>query len=308
MKNMTTLGKVFDKVDEMSKNCTDKLIDVKSVSFNHLESVNIGPESHRMRPIAQRSFCYRLGIPFQYLRRCPPDVQEFNMNHWIQEERNEQLFFRFDGQQVRALFTPRYTPVDNFEVLERLDSLGYRPDTQVQCHLDDEFMSLSIPDGNKTFSVNGDRMTPGVSVSNSEVGLASLSIASFTLRLVCANGLISKTEISASYRHVSSKVLTEFPEVLDRVSYELGKQRDQFRLSLETPVDNPQSTIKNFNHQFQLAQPEKEAVEWAWPLEAGSTMYNVVNTYTRAAQFTGLSAVSSHALQKVGGNILGMLK
>jgi len=34
--------------------------------------------------------------------------------------------------------------------------------------------------------------------------------------------------------------------------------------------------------QFQLGKIEKEAVEWARPLEAGDTMFNVVNTYTRA--------------------------
>ena len=68
-------------------------------------------------------------------------------------------------------------------------------------------MSLSIPDGRQTFNVYGEKMTPGISVSNSEVGLASLSIAAFMLRLVCTNGMISKTEVSASYRHVSAKIL-----------------------------------------------------------------------------------------------------
>ena len=68
-------------------------------------------------------------------------------------------------------------------------------------------------------------MTPGVSISNSEVGLASLSMAAFVLRLICTNGMISKTEVSASYRHVSLKILNEFPKVLDNVSLELGKQR-----------------------------------------------------------------------------------
>ncbi len=101
------------------------------------------------------------------------------MNDWMKKKKNEELFFRFDREEVRAIFTPRYRPVDNFEVLERLDSLGYGPDTQVQCHLDAEFMLVSIPDGNQTFSVNGDRLTPGISVSNSEVGFASLSIAAF---------------------------------------------------------------------------------------------------------------------------------
>ena len=69
---------------------------------------------------------------------------------------------------------PSILPVDNFEVMERLDSLGYGPDTEVQCHLDPEFMSLEIPDGNKAFDINGDRFKPGISISNSEVGLASL--------------------------------------------------------------------------------------------------------------------------------------
>ena len=30
---------------------------------------------------------YELGIPFQYLHRCPPDVQALNLNHWIMQER-----------------------------------------------------------------------------------------------------------------------------------------------------------------------------------------------------------------------------
>ena len=33
----------------------------------------------------------------------------------------------------------------------------------------------------------------------------------------------------------------------------------------------------------------------------------VVNAYTRAAQFKGLPAESSYKLQRVGGNVLGML-
>jgi hypothetical protein len=156
--------------------------------------------------------------------------QATQINHCIGHEKNEQLFVRFDGQDVRAIFTLRYKPVDNFEILTRLDDMGYGPDTQVQCHLDGEFMLLSIPDGKQTFQVNGDKITPGISVSNSEVGLASLSVSAFFLRLICTNGMVAKTEISASYRHVSTKILVELPQVFEKVSYELGNQRDRFRL------------------------------------------------------------------------------
>ena len=102
-------------------------------------------------------------------------------------------------------------------------------------------MSLSIPDGAKAFDIKGDKSKPGISISNSEVGLASLSISAFVLRLVCTNGLVAKSDVSASYRHVSTKILSEFPEVLDKVSYELGAQRSQFKLSMESPVDDPES-------------------------------------------------------------------
>ena len=308
MSKMTTLAKVHERVERMSQNHDDQFIKVKDISFEDLKTIRIGDDAHIIRPIAQQSIANRLGIPIQYLRKCPEDIQALNMNHWIRHEKNEELFFRFDGNDIRAVFTPRYIPTDNLEVLQKLDALDHDPDTKVQCHLDDEFMSLSIPDGNQTFQVNGEKMTPGISVSNSEVGLASLSIAAFMLRLVCTNGMISKTEVSASYRHVSTKILSELPGVFSNVSQELGRQKEQVRLSLESKVDNPESTITSFNHQFQLNKEEKEAVEWALPMEYGQTMFHVVNVYTKAAQFKELPAESSFRLQKVGGMILGMVK
>ena len=88
----------------------------------------------------------------------------------------------------------------------------------------------------------------------------------------------------------------------------MGKQKRQLRLSAESPVDNPALTIHSFIKQFQLNKQEKEAVELGWMQEYGGTMLNIVNAYTRARQLEGLSAESSYRLQKVGGNILGMLK
>jgi hypothetical protein len=306
MKTMTTLAEVSNRVDAMNQNCHDKLIDVPAISFESLQTMKIEGECHTLRTMAQRSISWRLGIPFNYLQKCPTELQAEQMNHWIKSEKREQLFVRFDGQEVRAVFTPRYKPVDNFEVLARLDEMGYGANTQVQCHHDSEFMLLSIPDGRRSFKINGDKMTPGISISNSEIGLASLSISAFILRLVCTNGMVSKTEISASYRHVSTKILTELPTVFERVADGLGKQKDRLKLSLESPVTDPFMTIGNFNRQFALGEMEKSAVEWALPQEMGETMFNVVNTYTRAAAMEGLPAESSFRLQKVGGEVLGM--
>jgi len=308
MSSMTTLGEVFNRVHKMSKNHHDEFIHVKELSFESLETISISNESHRLKPIAQMSISSRLGIPFHYLRKCPSDIQSLNLNHWLQHERNEKLFFRFNGDDVRAIFTPRYIPTDNIEILDKLKSLDYPMDTKVQSSIDDQFMMVNILDGKQNFIINGNRMTPGISISNSEVGIASLSIAAFVLRLVCTNGMISKTEVSASYRHISGKILNELPGVLSEVSGELGKKRDQFRLSIESKVEHPESTIISFNNQFQLTKEEKEAVEWAMPLEYGNTMFHILNIYTKAAQYKELSADSGYKLQKVGGTILEIVK
>jgi hypothetical protein len=304
---MTTLGEVSDRVDAMNQNCHDALVDVPVISFESMETMKIGDERHTLRTVAQRSIAWRLGIPYNYLPKFPVELQAEQMNHWIKNEKREQLFVRFDGADVRAVFTPRYKPVDNFEVIARLDEMGYTPDTKVQCSLDGEFMLLSIPDGKRSFKIGTDKMTPGISISNSEVGLASLSVSAFILRLVCTNGMVSKTEISASYRHVSTKILTELPQVFQKVADGLGKQKDRLKLSLESPVADPLATIERFNRQFALGEQEKEAVAWAWPQEAKENMFAVVNTYTRAAAMEGLPAESSFRLQRVGGEVLGML-
>ena len=140
------------------------------------------------------------------------------------------------------------------------------------------------------------------------MGLACLSIAAFFLRLIYTNGLVAKTEVKAAYKPLSLKALAEFPQVVERVSLEVGKKKDQFRISLQTKVDNPLVTMESFNRQFQINKKEQEAVEWGWSREGGDTMFKIVNAYTRGSQFEGLSVESAYRLQRTGGMILEMVK
>ncbi len=67
-------------------------------------------------------------------------------------------------------------------------------------------------------------------------------------------------------------------------------------------------TIESFNRQFQVGEKERELVKLGWEQEPGQTMFHIVNAYTRAAQFQGLSAEASFRLMKVGGLVLAMVK
>jgi hypothetical protein len=140
------------------------------------------------------------------------------------------------------------------------------------------------------------------------VGLASLRIATFYLRLICTNGLIAKAQVTAAYRHVSRKVLDDFDTVFADASRNLLHQRERFGISMETRVGDPLATMKAFNKQFILNEAEQDAVAWGWLWEPGKKMFNIINAYTRAAMFTGLPASSSYRLQQVGGQILALVE
>lgn len=71
---------------------------------------------------------------------------------------------------------------------------------------------------------------------------------------------------------------------------------------------DPLATIGFFNQRFLVTKTEAQAIEQAWQVEPGRTMFHVMNAYTRAAQNPGLDTEEAHKLEKVGGLILSLVK
>jgi hypothetical protein len=294
----------------MAANCYDETIPVVDMEFDSLNKIRIAGGQYEVLPSAQRLFANRLRVPHAYLVRCPGELQAQNLNHWLrkEQEQRETLFCRFDGSRLRAVFTDRYKCLDNADIVQRMVEYGFNADTEVHLNLSHELMVLKVPDYTRMFGMNGDRMTPGVAVSNSEVGILAFSIEAYFYRLVCTNGLISKTQVASRFRHVSLRALEEFNDIIRQVIYESHYNQERLTLSTETRVDDPLATIGAFNRQFQLTKTEQEAVEKAWAHEEGYTMFNVINAYTRAAQERDLPGEQSHKLETAAGQILALVK
>ena len=129
---------------------------------------------------------------------------------------------------------------------------GLDPSREVHYCFDETLMILKVPDPSRAFNVNGeDKVVPGISLSNSGVVVLAFSIEAYFYRLVCSNGLIAKTAVSSKFRHISRKGLDEFPDIMRQVIYEADRGREQFRLSLESPVEGSMARIAAFNRQFQ---------------------------------------------------------
>ena len=311
MKATATLETVIDRVHQMSVNQYDEIVPVQDMDFDSLNQMWISGRRTVILPSAQRLLANRLKVPFSYLSRCPAELQARNLNYWIEQERkNRETFFcRFAGDSLRAVFTERYIPTDNLSALSKMLEYGFDPTTEVQITMDAEMMVLKVPDYNRTFRLfDNDKIVPGISISNSEVGVIALSIEAFYYRLVCTNGMIAKTAVDARYKHISSKVMDEFPMILEQVVSQSRNGHARFMISTQTPVDNPESTIDSFSRQFQISKEEATIVKQAFYLEEGSTMFHIIQAFTRAAQYKSLSASDSYRLEKAGGAILGMVK
>lgn len=311
MRKIDTFESVIGKVNEMSANHFDETIPVTDMLFHSLNSMWISGKEVEVLPSAQRLFANRLRVPYSYLLRCPAELQAENLNHWIREEREkrETMFCRFDGEKLRAVFTDRYTAIDHMEILSRMVEYGFSSETEVHYSLDREMLVLKVPDFTRTFGFGEkDKIVPGISVANSEVGVLAFSIEAYFYRLICSNGLISTVSVASRFRHVSRKALEEFPDTLRQVVYESERNQGRFAISTQSRLDNPLSTIGSFNRQFNITKKEAEVVQHAWEIEPGMTMFHVLGAYTRAAHDSSLTAEECYKLERVGGVILSMVK
>jgi hypothetical protein len=147
-------------------------------------------------------------------------------------------------------------------------------------------MVLKMPEYNKAFYLaQQDKIVPGISIANSEVGILSLSIEAFYYRLVCTNGLISQTAVDARYKHISRKAMDEFPDILRGVISQSQRGHDRFRISAETPVSiipKAPSTLSPGSSRSPRRRPRSSRRHYY--LEQGATMFHVINAFTKAAQ------------------------
>ena len=309
--DLTTFGEVQQQVHEMSINHHDRTILSDQIQFASLETMIIDGQVHPINPRAQSMIARRLRIPANYLKRCSPSLQARNLNQHIDNQKDDREFLiRFDGSEIRAIFTTRYTPMDNQEVLKQLEAAtGIGPNTSVQSQVDSNFLSISIPNMEQTFDIaKGDQAISGVSICNSEVGVSSLRISAFLYRLLCTNGMVGEVGHTNSFKHISRRAIQEFPQVLNQVGEHALAMQNQFKLSIESKVDHPHESLNAFNTKFQLGKAEIDAVEWGFEYEPGETMFHIVNSYTRGAQHNLLNPESSYRLQRVGGQILNMVQ
>lgn len=165
-----------------------------------------GAASYGITELARRQLAEKLKIPYAYFDRMrteQPELLDRNVNTWLAVDADRRMLRTLDGQ-VRAVLSDRYRRLDNWDLAEHILPLLERlPGARFESvELTEARMYLKVVTERVQFEVApGDVVQAGVAISNSEVGLGSLSVQPLLYRLVCRNGLIA-TDRSLRKTHV----------------------------------------------------------------------------------------------------------
>ena len=126
----------------------------------------IGEQQLSATTWATSQLCTRLGIPTPYFRKCPPELQDSQANYWLrngEHKPGEKWLLRARDNNLRAVLSERYSPLDNAVLLDELRLLlpdSYRVDW---FGLADESLHLRVVDPERYREVlPNDALTVGI--------------------------------------------------------------------------------------------------------------------------------------------------
>ena len=134
MKLINTLASVQETLVEANRNTWDALLEPSEITL--VQGRVVSPRLYRyeyptgltLTPWATGQLCQFLGMPTAYFRKCPPELQDTQFNHWIQERQEEnrkapkadRWLLRAKGDTLRGVLTERYVRLDHLELFSAL--------------------------------------------------------------------------------------------------------------------------------------------------------------------------------------------
>ena len=166
----------------------------------------IGNTPFQLNENAHRQLGLQLKIPAPYYERMRaenPGLLMANVNGWFQQSPDTRRMVRTLDGTARAILSDRYRRIDNYEVAQTvLPIISEMQGARIEsCELTDTRMYIKVVNERiQTEVVPGDIVQAGILISNSEVGMGSVSVKPLIYRLVCTNGMVA--DVGVGKRHV----------------------------------------------------------------------------------------------------------
>jgi hypothetical protein len=316
---MKTLSDALQKVQQRAISLAPVDIDTRVDRYhyrfdgNAARAIPFGADGHPLllHDLALRQLTSRIGVPLEYLRRCPRALAELNVNYFSQEGpyKRESQFRTIRGNQVRAILSESYAPFDDADLLPMVAAALGDDDVQVQLmDLSDHHSHFRILFPRlETEAKPGDVIRAGIHISNSEVGLRGVIVESIAYRLVCTNGLVSPFRTSRiSARHVGNpNRLREFVRTaVSEAKSNIPQLLDAYKATVHHRIEEPVKLIERTANEGGLSQEQMRRILQSLTHEEDSdSLYGVINAFTRAAQ--GETTLEDrYQFERVGSSLL----
>lgn len=288
----------------------------------------------RINEVAHDQIGTMCGIPAKYydrMRKENPSLLATNVNSWFDQEPDVRMVRTLDGT-MRAFLSKVYRRIENYDVaMNVLPIIADLPDARVEsCEITDSRMYLKVVNPRLTTEVvPGDVVQSGILITNSEVGMGTLTVQPLVYRLVCKNGMVVN-DAKMRQRHVGRgnmadedfslytdetlraedtalmlKVRDTVRAVTDQVRFDkvVGMMRQAKEAKITTT--NIPAMIELAGEDYKFSKPEGMNILDHLIRGGDLSLYGLANAVTRSAQDVE-SYDRSTTMEAIGYNILGM--
>lgn len=344
MKFGKTLNELAQELDRQNKMKRDYLLDTRNLIMDADENgsmltmVNDATHTSTMlgiNDIAHFQIGQALGIPAKYYEKMQtenPALLAENVNAWFNAEPKTRMVRTLDGT-ARAFLSDRYRRIDNYGIAETVIPIlqDYNV-TFASQDVTDSRMYIKVVNERITQEVKpGDYVQSGVIITNSEVGMGTVTIRPLLYRLVCTNGMVvNDAKTSTSRRHVGRgnlagedytlyasdtlladdqalmlKIRDTIKAAMDEVHF--TNLIDNMRAATEVKIETKHipEMVEMAAPQFGFTKKEGEGILDHLIRGGDLTLYGFSNAVTRFAQDVK-SYDRSTELEEIGYNILTM--
>lgn len=355
MKQGRTLSELAAEIERQQESKQDYLADTRKLDMTEVLTADdegnpraehqlvVGNGEKRFEgPITEhchRQIAERLKIPAVYYRRMREEAPELltqNVNTWFNDKPEKRMVRTLDGR-ARAFLSDRYARIDNHAICEAAlpivqevgQDLGLRV---ASCEVTESRLYLKFVTERVQADVKvGDPVQQGLVISNSEVGLGSVSVTPMVYRLVCLNGMVSGGGNGRGLKrhHVGCRHDAELEGILSDNTKKLedaatlGKVRDVVRAALDGTIFQDTVDRLRFATQDHITGDPVKAVELLGKtlsltdgessgvlrhlIEGGDlSRYGAVQAVTRFAQDDALTYDRASELEIAGGKVLDL--
>ena len=294
------------------------------------QTLSMGETDFGTTALFHRQTADVLKIPVKYydlMQKEKPELLAENVNSWLADREQKYMIRTLDGT-ARALLSDRYRRIDNVEVASAVLPLfaGLEDVEAVSAEVTETKLYLKIVNHRMEARCVGDTVQAGVVVSNSEVGMAAVTVRPLVYTLACQNGLIvnslgeRKTHIGRSLG-VFEGILSDETKAAEDKAF-LLKLRDVVNAALdetlfrqvigeleraaEIPITgHVEEVVELTCREYGMNETEQEGI-LRYLIEGGElSRYGLSNAVTRASQDSD-SYDRATELESIGWNVITM--